>query len=159
MDHRFAERFAAEWIDAWNAHDLDRILSHYDDDFEMASPIIIALADEPTGKLQGKSAVSNYWKKALARFPDLAFELRQVFAGVNSVTICYQGNRDDWPPRCSSLMQTSRWSMRSRTMRYRRKQRHSPELGTTPTPVSPNLAASSHPDRLLSEVTLKALHA
>jgi hypothetical protein len=34
----FAERFAEEWIAAWNAHDLPRILSHYEDDFEMPSP-------------------------------------------------------------------------------------------------------------------------
>ena len=26
IDRRFAERFAAEWIAAWNSHDLDRVL-------------------------------------------------------------------------------------------------------------------------------------
>jgi ketosteroid isomerase-like protein len=29
-----AEAFASEWIEAWNSHDLDRILAHYSDDFE-----------------------------------------------------------------------------------------------------------------------------
>ena len=47
MDHKFAEHFAADWIDSWNAHDLNRILSHYTDDFEMASPVIIQVANEP----------------------------------------------------------------------------------------------------------------
>jgi hypothetical protein len=28
----FAERFAEEWVAAWNAHDLVRILAHYEDD-------------------------------------------------------------------------------------------------------------------------------
>ncbi len=35
-----AESFAAEWIAAWNARDLLRVLSHYTDDFEMSSPFI-----------------------------------------------------------------------------------------------------------------------
>ena len=36
----FAERFATDWIAAWNSHDLDRVLTHYEDDFEMSSPLI-----------------------------------------------------------------------------------------------------------------------
>jgi hypothetical protein len=53
VDRAFAERFAADWIDAWNAHDLGRVLLHYVDDFEMSSPLIIQIADEPTGTLRG----------------------------------------------------------------------------------------------------------
>ena len=37
-----AERFADDWIAAWNAHDLEKILSHYTDDFEMSSPVIVS---------------------------------------------------------------------------------------------------------------------
>jgi hypothetical protein len=33
----FAEHFAADWIAAWNAHDLEHILAHYAD-FGMSSP-------------------------------------------------------------------------------------------------------------------------
>jgi ketosteroid isomerase-like protein len=33
-----AQSFASSWASAWNAHDLDRVLEHYEDDFEMASP-------------------------------------------------------------------------------------------------------------------------
>ena len=45
-----AERFAREWVEAWNAHDLDAILSHYHDDFEMASPRIATVVGEPSGR-------------------------------------------------------------------------------------------------------------
>jgi ketosteroid isomerase-like protein len=48
MEEGFAERFAKEWIAAWNSHDLDRILGHYEDDFEMSSPVIPALVGEPS---------------------------------------------------------------------------------------------------------------
>ncbi len=88
-----AEEFAQEWIAAWNSHDLERILSHYEDDFEMSSPVIAQLMEEPSGRLKGKERVAIYWGKALQRYPDLHFERLHVLRGVNSVTIVYNGVR------------------------------------------------------------------
>lgn len=34
-------RFSESWIDAWNSHDLERILAHYEDDFLLESPHVI----------------------------------------------------------------------------------------------------------------------
>ena len=93
IDKLFADRFAADWIDSWNKHDLARILSHYTDDFEMSSPIIIKIAGEPSGTLKGKKAVGSYWAKALQLFPDLRFEQVATLVGVNSITLYYQGVR------------------------------------------------------------------
>ena len=93
MDTNFAKFFANEWIAAWNAHDLDRILSHYDDNFEMTSPIIVQLLGAPAGTLQGKTKVRAYWQKALSLMPDLKFELLSVLIGVNSITVNYLGAR------------------------------------------------------------------
>ena len=93
IDKAFAEHFATEWIDSWNSHDLDRILSHYSDDFEMVSPLIAQIANEPSGVLKGKVAVGAYWAKALERIPDLRFELVTTLLGVNSITIYYRGVR------------------------------------------------------------------
>lgn len=94
MDKAFAEHFAAQWIESWNAHDLDGILSHYAEDFEMSSPVIIMVAGEPSGTLKGKAAVRAYWKKALKLIPDLKFELLSVLTGVSSITLYYRGARD-----------------------------------------------------------------
>jgi ketosteroid isomerase-like protein len=93
MEKGFAQRFATEWIAAWNSHDLERILTHYEDDFEMSSPAIVALVGEPSGKLRGKAAVGAYWAKALQKTPDLRFELVTALAGVDSVTVYYNGHR------------------------------------------------------------------
>jgi hypothetical protein len=94
MDSAFAEHFANDWIGAWNAHDLDRVLSHYANGFEMSSPYIVTLAGEPSGTLCGKPAVEAYWQKALSLFPDLHFDLVSVLVGTNSITLCYKGARD-----------------------------------------------------------------
>ena len=93
MEKGFAERFAKEWIAAWNSHDLERILEHYDEDFEMSSPIIATLVGEPSGKLRGKAAVRDYWAKALQKVPHLRFELLTALAGVDTVTVYYKGHR------------------------------------------------------------------
>jgi len=74
-DSGWAHDFAREWIAAWNSHDLDRILSHYTDDFEMTSPLIIERMHEPTGKLKGKDQIRPYWQMGLAAVPPLKFEL------------------------------------------------------------------------------------
>ncbi|MGV3592928.1 MAG: nuclear transport factor 2 family protein [Gammaproteobacteria bacterium] len=93
LDSRFAREFAEHWIAAWNSHDLDAILSHYTDDFEMSSPVIVKLMREASGKLKGKNLVRAYWAKALELYPSLRFELEQVLVGANSVTIVYDGVR------------------------------------------------------------------
>ena len=36
IDNTFAQEFASDWIDSWNTHDLERILAHYTDDFEIS---------------------------------------------------------------------------------------------------------------------------
>lgn len=93
IDLNFAGRFAEDWVAAWNSHDLERVLSHYADDFEMASPYIAQLAGVPDGKLKGKPAVRAYWAKALSLMPTLRFELMAVLPGVDSVVIYYRGVR------------------------------------------------------------------
>lgn len=93
ITREFAEHFAAEWVAAWNAHDLPRILSHYADDFEMASPYIAQIAGEPSGVLKGKTAVGAYWQAALARMPELRFDLKEILVGAQSLTLYYRGAR------------------------------------------------------------------
>jgi len=93
VTREFALRFAEEWIAAWNAHDLERVLSHYTDELEMSSPVIVDLVGEPSGTLKGKPAVRAYWAKALARLPDLHFDLIDAYAGAGSVVVHYKGPR------------------------------------------------------------------
>jgi hypothetical protein len=86
-----AQRFTQEWIEAWNAHDLDAVLSHYADDFQMSSPLIVQLAGVASGTLRGKGDVRRYWEAGLERFPDLKFELLGTYAGASSLAIHYKG--------------------------------------------------------------------
>lgn len=89
IDPDWARSLATEWVAAWNSHDLDRILSHYTDDFEMRSPLIAERGFSPTGALRGKPAIRPYWTAGLAATPPIRFELLGVYAGVDTVVIHY----------------------------------------------------------------------
>ena len=91
LTKNFADHFAAEWISAWNAHDLPRILAHYTDDFQMSSPYLAQLMGQPSGTLKGKEAIGNYWRRALERTPTLQFELVSTLAGMDSIVLYYKG--------------------------------------------------------------------
>lgn len=91
IDKDFAQRFAQEWAEAWNSHDLDRILSHYTDDFEFFSPLIMAVTGDVSGRVRGKEQARAYWSQGLSRAPDLQFELLAVLSGINSIVIHYRG--------------------------------------------------------------------
>lgn len=98
IDTLFARRFTADWIAAWNRHDLDAILAHYADDFEMTSPLIPQLAGEPSGVLRGKTRVGAYWARALTPpaltlSPRLRFDLIGILTGVDSVALHYRSQR------------------------------------------------------------------
>ncbi len=83
------QSFAKQWIEAWNSHDLDRILSHYSEDIEITTPMIKLAGGIDSGTLKGKPAVAEYWKRALEKIPDLHFELIDVAEGVDSVALYY----------------------------------------------------------------------
>jgi hypothetical protein len=88
-----AEKFAAHWVAAWNAHDLDEILSHYGDDVEIASPVVVQLLGTPDGRVVGKPALRAYFARGLAAFPQLHFELQRVFVGTDTLVLVYVNQR------------------------------------------------------------------
>ncbi|MDD2817007.1 MAG: nuclear transport factor 2 family protein [Thiotrichaceae bacterium] len=89
MDQTQALRFAEQWVNAWNQHDLEAVLAHYTEDFSMTTPMIQKLTGDPAGTLQGKAAVGEYWRTALKNIPDLQFKIIAVTSGVDSVSIYY----------------------------------------------------------------------
>ncbi|MGH1518384.1 nuclear transport factor 2 family protein [Chryseobacterium sp. JK1] len=91
MNH---QEFAQVWVDAWNSHDLEDILSHYSEDIEITTPMIAIATGGKESSLQGKASIREYWHKALDKFPDLHFDLIHATAGVNSVALFYKSIMD-----------------------------------------------------------------
>ena len=104
IDREFAEDFAREWEKAWNAHDLEEILSHYSEDFQMTSPFIPTAMGESTGTLKGKDKVGEYWLKALDRYPELRFQTQMVLVGQYSIVIRSRSFRNELNREAAEVM-------------------------------------------------------
>jgi SnoaL-like protein len=89
-----AKEFGARWVEAWNSHDLERIISHYDAAVEFRSPLISRLLGDAGGTIRGREKLKDYFARGLAAFPSLHFELLQVLSGAGGVVLLYRGVRD-----------------------------------------------------------------
>lgn len=85
--------FAAKWCDAWNGHDVERVLSHFTDDVIFTSPVAATLFPETGGEIRGKEALRAYWQEGLRRIPDLRFSIERVFGGIDMVVIQYRNQK------------------------------------------------------------------
>jgi ketosteroid isomerase-like protein len=84
-----AQELAERWVQAWNSHDLDEIMSHYEEDVVLVSPVAAKILNEPSGTLESKESLREYFKKGLEVYPDLKFELIDVMWGLSSVVLYY----------------------------------------------------------------------
>lgn len=87
------DTFAQGWIEAWNRRDLESLLSHYAEDVEFRSPLVVRLLGEPftSGTVRGRQNLRDYFAKALSPFPgELGVELLGVYRGVDSVVVHFQ---------------------------------------------------------------------
>lgn len=85
----FAKKFSENWTNDWNSHNLEKILSHYSDDFIIESPLALKRLPETNGIVVGKENVRKYWTIGLESNTNLHFEIIDLLIGVNSITIYY----------------------------------------------------------------------
>src|SRR5712671_906450 len=88
-----AWNLAKQWVAAWNAHDLDLIMTHYDDSIELTSPVAAQLLGMPDGKVVGKTHLRAYFQRGLEASPELNFRLVDVLWGLNSVVFYYTNQK------------------------------------------------------------------
>lgn len=97
------ERFAYEWIEAWNAGDLERLLAHYRDDTIFDSP----RAKKLTGaaRIVGKDALRAYWGAAIDRASTRRFVLDCYLWDPerNALVILYTNHVDDTRTRACEV--------------------------------------------------------
>ena len=85
-------QLAEDWVAAWNAHDLEAIISHYDERVELISPVAEHLGI-PNGKVTGKASLREYFQRGLEAYPELHFDLKDVLAGLNSLVLYYTNQK------------------------------------------------------------------
>ena len=88
-----ALNLANHWVEAWNAHDLDAIMTHYDEAIELISPVAAQLLGTLDGKVIGKQNLRAYFQRGLEAYPELHFHLEDVLRGLNSVVLYYTNQK------------------------------------------------------------------
>ena len=92
-DPAFCTALGQQWIDAWNSHDLERVLALYSDEAEMTSDKIPLLGFDPSGTVRGKERLRQYWRKGLDMLPNLHFTLIDVYVSPDSLVVFYENER------------------------------------------------------------------
>jgi len=93
LDIEFANNFSSEWIESWNSHDIESIISHYAQALEFKSPLIVERYSDPTGTIATREKLKEYFLIGLNNNPSLAFKLKQTLLGVDGVTLYYENAR------------------------------------------------------------------
>ncbi len=83
------QQIAFKWFDAFNSHNLDQLLSLYDDYAEHCSPKLKVRKPETNGKVSGKQALSEWWKDAFDRLPSLHYKVTSLTANERHVFMEY----------------------------------------------------------------------
>ena len=103
-----AWNLANHWVAAWNAHDLDLMMTHYDDAIELTSPVAAQLLGMAGGKVVGKANLRAYFQRGLEAYPELQFHLEDVLWGVNSVVLYYTNQKGSRTAEFMKLSETGK---------------------------------------------------
>ena len=83
--------YVKQWVAAFEAKDLDRVLAFYTNDVIFHSPLVARLSHDPSGTVRGKAALRAYVKKGFELFDHIKFTVLDVLRGVDSIAIHYEG--------------------------------------------------------------------
>ena len=80
---------AYKWFDAFNNHNLEQLLSLYDDNAQHFSPKLKIRKPETNGLVVGKEAMREWWKDAFDRLPTLHYKVTSLTANTDRVFMEY----------------------------------------------------------------------
>ncbi len=78
------------WFEAFNAHNLEKLLSLYDDEAEHFSPKLKIRLPETNGLVTGKEALRSWWKDSFERLPTLHYKVTSLTSNNDRVFMEYE---------------------------------------------------------------------
>jgi len=83
------KEIATKWFAAFNEHNLENLLSLYDDKAEHFSPKLKIRQPATNGLIKGKDALRSWWKDSFDRLPTLNYEVKKLTADDEQVFMEY----------------------------------------------------------------------
>jgi hypothetical protein len=91
------DSIAFKWFDAFNEHNLEKLLSLYDDKAQHYSPKLKIKHPETNGLISGKEALRDWWKDSFERLPTLRYEAKSLTSNEYRVFMEYVRTVDGEP--------------------------------------------------------------
>ncbi|MDI1257496.1 MAG: nuclear transport factor 2 family protein [Flavobacterium sp.] len=89
MSQEQLQSIAFRWFEAFNAHNLEQLLSLYEEDAEHFSPKLKIRKPETNGYVSGKPALREWWQDAFDRLPTLHYKVTTLTANSDRVFMEY----------------------------------------------------------------------
>ncbi len=83
------KQIALQWFNAFNDHDIEKLLSMYHEHAEHYSPKLKIHQPETNGLINGKLALRTWWTDAFDRLPNLHYKVIVLTAEDNRVFMEY----------------------------------------------------------------------
>ena len=80
---------AHAWFEAFNSHNLEKLISLYDDEAKHYSPKLKIRHPETNGLVTGKEALREWWRDAFERLPSLHYKVTSLTANSDRVFMEY----------------------------------------------------------------------
>ncbi|MEZ4876386.1 MAG: nuclear transport factor 2 family protein [Flavobacterium sp.] len=77
------------WFEAFNAHNLEKLLSLYDDEAQHFSPKLKIRHPETNGLVVGKESLRTWWQDAFERLPSLHYKVTSLTSNSDRVFMEY----------------------------------------------------------------------
>lgn len=77
------------WFEAFNTHNLEKLLSLYDDEAQHFSPKLKIRNPETNGLVSGKIALHDWWQDAFDRLPSLHYKVTSLTSNADRVFMEY----------------------------------------------------------------------
>ena len=83
------------WFEAFNAHNLEKLLSLYDDEAKHFSPKLKIRQPETNGLVAGKEALRTWWQDTFERLPSLHYKVTSLTSNADRVFMEYIRNAEN----------------------------------------------------------------
>ncbi|MCC6369523.1 MAG: nuclear transport factor 2 family protein [Bacteroidia bacterium] len=83
------KHIALKWFEAFNQHDLEKLLALYNNQAKHYSPKLKIRRPETNGMVAGKAALRDWWKDSFERLPTLRYEVQKLTADNEQVFMEY----------------------------------------------------------------------
>lgn len=89
MSSEKLQSIAYKWFDAFNSHNLEQLLSLYDDEAQHFSPKLKIRKPETNGLVIGKQAMREWWQDAFDHLPTLNYKVTSLTANHDRIFMEY----------------------------------------------------------------------